>query len=411
MAACAVIITFLAPGASTAAPPVERHGLISVEDYFSTGSAAAYDRNILTTRMRFDLTKINRDNGLSFHFDGRERMSLGPGDYNSNIKSVFIDTFNLQYSGQRYYLSAGRLRPKDLPIESVDGVNVLYQTSDLGMGFFTGSRPDPYTGAVNPDFLTAGAYLSYRKDDIASSVAFVHTAYKGGTDRQYLYGTLSYVPVTKTRFYGSVMADVDRTAGGLSPTNAIVELTYLPDGRMSLAVGYTQFRAIRYWRSMDYDINGTRQDAYYISGNWRLGDRYAVYGRIERQTRDYQTAAAGGSPALSNVLNMGLSADNLLDTGMNMNLSASLTDNYSSRNDSYRMELNRLFRDVLQIVLSGSVMASSYEITGETDNAYSLGAAGYLFISRNWSASASFDREQASGYSTNRLMTRLSYKF
>ncbi|MBI5598147.1 MAG: hypothetical protein HY890_00235 [Deltaproteobacteria bacterium] len=357
------------------------------------------------------MTKINQDGGLSFHFDGRDRLSLGPSDYNSNIESVLIDTLNIQYSGQRYYLSVGRLRPKDLPIENVDGINVLYRPSALGMGFFAGSRPDPYTRAMNTDFLTAGAYLSYSKNDLASSLAFVHTAYKGGTDRQYLYGTLSYVPVNRTRFYGSVMADMNQTAGGLSPTNAIAELTYLPYDRMSLAAGYTQFRAIRYLRSMDFDINGTRQDAYYLSGNWRLGDRYAVYGRVERQSRYYQTAAAGTAPAHSNVLNMGLSADNLLDTGINMNLGASLTDNYSSRNDSYRMELSRLFHDFLQIVLSGSYMASNYEITKETDNVYSLGAAGYVFISRNWNASASFDREQASGYSTDRLMTRLSYRF
>ena len=108
-------IILIAPSISSGA---EYHGLVSVEDYYSSDSSSAYNFNFLTTRMRLDAVKLNEAGNLSFHFDGRERNNLGTKDYNSKyIKNERIDRLNLEYAASdRFYLAVGRMWPKELSI-------------------------------------------------------------------------------------------------------------------------------------------------------------------------------------------------------------------------------------------------------------------------------------------------------
>src|SRR3990172_8215858 len=92
-----LLILILAVAASSFA--IEYHGLVSVDDYYSDDSSSAYKFNILTTRLRLDVDKLNQAGTLSFHFDGRERNNLGSKDYSSSIKNERIDTISLEYLG------------------------------------------------------------------------------------------------------------------------------------------------------------------------------------------------------------------------------------------------------------------------------------------------------------------------
>ena len=260
------LVTVIIPGMVWGA---EVHGIISVEDYFSKDSSSAYDFNILTTRTRLDATKLNTAGTLGFHFDGRERNVLASKDYNSSIKSERIDTLNLEYAGlsKGVYLSVGRQLPRELSLERVDGLNLVYSNKTTGGGVFGGLKPDPYTDEFGSDYSTAGAYLFHRTNDLYANLALVYNGYKGETDRQYISGSSYYYPSKEINLYGSFMGDINQDSGNTELSNALLEASYRP-GKGSISVGYTEFQSIRYYKSMSVDYSYARsgQHSYYLRG-------------------------------------------------------------------------------------------------------------------------------------------------
>src|SRR4030066_1463685 len=138
-------------------------GLISVEDFYSTDSTGSYDRNILTPRLRVDGLKFGKSERIGLHFDGRERMNLGESDYSSSIANERVDIMNADYTTETLYLAVGRLWPKEMPIERVDGINAVVKKGNHGFGLFGGYNPNPYTEAFTTEYTTAGAYYFYQK--------------------------------------------------------------------------------------------------------------------------------------------------------------------------------------------------------------------------------------------------------
>lgn len=387
------------------------HGLVSIEDYYSNDSSSAYEFNFLTTRLRLDVDKLNKAGTLSLHFDGRERNNLGTKDYSSSIKNERIDTLNLEYLGpaKRFYLSAGRLFPRELPAERVDGLNIAYQKEGTGIGMFGGLKPDPYTDEFNSDYTTAGIYTFYRKNELAASLSFIHNGYQGGTDRQYIYGQSSYSPIQEINMYGFITADINPQTSDIDLTNAIAEVSYRPLPSSSIAIGYNQFQSIKLYKSMNFDIVNTRQQSYYVRGDHRFWNRYSIYGRYEIRSQYYQLLQA--ELKYSNTYQIGFRNDNLMDSRITMDINATIDNSYSSTHNTYRMDLSRYFLDVLQLTVNGSYMQSKYDINDYTDNISTYGASGYLTLGKSWSLSLYYEGRQATDYSNNSVMSRVSYRF
>lgn len=389
----------------------EYHGLVSMEDYYSSDSSAAYEFNLLTTRLRLDVDKLNQSGTLSFHFAGRERNNLGSQDYSSNIRNERIDTVNLEYLGpaKRFYLSIGRLFPKELPAERVDGLNLVFQNETSGVGVFGGFKPDPYTEELNPDYTTAGIYTFYRKDELAASLSFIHNGYQGGTDRQYIYGQTSYSPIREVRLFGLITADINPTTSDIDLTNAIAEISYRPVYSSGIAIGYNQFQAFKLYRSMTYDIVNTRQQSYYIRGDHRFWERYSIYGRYELRSQYYQLLEA--ELRYSNTYQVGFRNDNLVGSGVTLDTNATFDISYNSTYNTYRMDLSRFFAEILQMTVYGSYMESKYDINDYTDTIISYGSSAYLMLGRSWNLSLSYEGKNARDYSTNSVLSMISYRF
>ena len=388
----------------------EYHGLVSMEDFYSNDSASSYDFHLVTTRVRLDAQKLNRAGNIAFHFEGRERENLGSEDYSSSIRNERIDTLNLEYTGRgKFYMAAGRLWPKELYAERVDGINIVRQLSDSGVGFFAGTKPDSYTQGYNADFTAAGGYYFYHKQNLSANFAFTHNGYKGKTDRQYFYGQTSYFPSTKISLFGTMTADIDQTTKGIDLTNAIVELSYRPDYRKGISIGYNHFRAIRLYQSMDFDIDTGRQQSYYVQGDYRLSDKYSLYGRYNLQTLNYNSFEQKLSS--STTYQIGLRNDNLLSQHISMDLNATKADSYGSRYDTYEIQFSRYFNDVLQLTLHSSYMQSTNDIVDYTDSSITYDLSGYYSISRMWNVSLSYQGRDARDYNTNTISSRISYKF
>lgn len=388
----------------------EYHGLISIDDYYSNDSSSSYDFHLLTTRLRLDAEKLNKEGNITVHFEGRMRNNLGSEDYNKSIRSERIDALNIEYTGiGNVYIAAGRLMPKEQYSETVDGINIVRQFQDSGFGFFAGTKPDPYNQGFSSNFTAAGAYYYYHKPALSANLAFNHNGYKGKTDRQYLYGQASYLPSNKIRLFGTITADINQKSKGIDLSNAIVELSYRPDYRKGLTIGYTQFRAVQLYQSMGFDIDTSKQQSYYIQGDYRLSDKYALYGRFNLQTLNYNSLDKKLSS--STTYQIGLRNDNLFNSNISMDLNTTKADSYGSRYDTYEIQFSRFFNEVLQITLHSAYMQSTSDITDYTDNAVIYDLSGYYSISRMWNVSLSYQVRDAKDSSTNTLSSRIMYKF
>lgn len=401
-----LLLLFLSIQACWAAEAAVIRGLVSVEDYYYKDSGSDSTQHLFTTRIKLDMTGLNDAGATGFHFDGRERINLG--DYKSSTEDARIDVLSFDYTGQKYYIAVGRLYPKELAIEHVDGVNLVTQGKTLGLGLFGGLKPNTYEGMFTLDYTTLGTYVFLKKEAVTASLAFVHNGYKGGTDRQYIYGQAMYLPVNTITLLSSVTVDIDQETKGFSLTNGILEASYRPDSRKSIGVGFSQFRAYQLFESMDYTMEKGRQQAYYLNGSYRILDKYNVYARVERQSRSYASIEEGLRKAY--VYRLGLNTDDVGSTGIGANLYAALTDGYGSKHTSYNVELSKYFREVFQLVLNGSYALNKYA-TDEDTRIIGYGATMYYYLSKKWSFTLSYEGETGGGYDTNNLLTKAVFRF
>lgn len=384
---------------------METNGVFAVEDFYYKSSNLP-TQNLLTTRLRLDLTKMNDSGTLAFHFDARDR--LGSRAPTSTTENLRIDTAFIENNGTHYYLAAGRLLPKGLYVESVDGVNAVYQFyPDTGVGVFGGLRPDPYSFAFNTDFTTGGVYGYYRNATMSGSLAYVYNGYKGGTDRQYIYGQASYNPTQTISIFTTATADINPTGAKPKLVNGIAEVSWRPDFNTGITVGVNTFSSIKFYKSMVYAVDDSRQHSYYLNANYRIYGKYNVYGRVERQHR---SASAGVAAQDINSFRAGFNTDNILDSGVSMDINASTSNGYGSTHNTYAMELSRLNWEVFQVVFNASYMQNIYSTTGN-DNIIAYGMSGYLYLKKKWTISLAMDREQGKDTVTTRIMSRVALKF
>jgi hypothetical protein len=386
---------------------METSGIVSVDDFYYKDSNT-YVQHLLTTRVRLDLTKLNESGTLAFHFDGRDRVRLGSKTTTSTSKNERIDILYLENNGKRFYLAAGRLLPKDLYIERIDGVNAIYNLSvNSGIGLFGGLRPDPYTDAFNSSFTAAGVYGYYRSSTLTGNLAYVYNGYKGAVDRQYVYGQASYNPASQVSVFATATADINPVNKKIQLVNGIMELSWRPDFNAAFSVGFNTFRSTRFYKSMLFAVDDSRQQAYYINANYRIYGKYNVYGRVERQHRH---SSVDESSQNFNSYRAGFNTDDILGSGVSIDMNASTANGYGSKHNTYNVDISRLNWEVLQVVAHASYMQNWYGYIN-SDNILAYGLSSYLYLKNNWSFSFSFEREQGKDSVTNRLMTRIAFKF
>ncbi len=388
---------------------MENHGLISVDDFYSSDSSAG-DRNLLTTRLRLDTTEINEAKTLSFHFNGRERNVLA-GKYYAANQREHIDTLNLVYESASFYLSAGRLWPKELPVEHTDGINLVYKRKEIGFGTFGGYKANPYTDEFNTKFTTAGAYLLYNRANlITSSLAIIQDNYKGSTDRQYAYSQFTLFPTKQVMLFGTGTSDFNRQTHKLNLTNSLIELNFRPDFSRNFAVGYTYFSGFRYLKSSPAQLSTGIQRSYYARGNYRFFETYSLYGRVERQVRN--STGVQGQTTHSNSWQLGATKDDILKSNVNANGSVTINDSYgAAKHKTYSLELSRVNWEALHTALTVSRTNNTYGVYGLSDKLWVFGASANLYYEKRWTVSLSYEYDKGTTYTSVHLMSRVSMKF
>lgn len=397
-------ILFMAAGSAQA---YDNHGLFSVEDYYYKDSSSGYKTHFLTTRFKLDTTKLGTEGRYAFHFDGSDREDLGTSGSSTTVKRTRLNLLNVDYKGKDFYLAAGRLWPKEIPFELVDGVNGTYQvTPEYGAGAFGGFKPDVYSMGFSTDYTTAGVYGFFSRDLTTASLAYVYNGYEGGLDRQYIYGQANLGISNTLNIYGTATTDIS-PSGSLSFTNGVLEANYRPDFTRSVYVGYNQFRSYTLYRSQTSAVDESRQNAYYLGGNYRIADRYNLYGRVERQLR---RVTSDGTNTNVNSYQAGFNVDNLMNSAVNMDLNFNTYSGGGSSHKAYRVEFSRLNWEILQLMVRSSYTQNKYDGT-DPENIFAFGFSGYLYYKKTWNFSFNYDREEGNTFSSNNVLTRVSYRF
>jgi len=359
----------------------------------------------------YDAVKFNETKTLSFHIDTRVKKVVEGKNYHSLIKNERISLLNLEYlaPSEDLYISIGRLWPKDLSLERVDGMNMSVEKKSFGAGLFGGSKPDPYTEEFNGDYTSGGAYIFYKGKELRANLAAVHNGYKGGTDRQYIYGHFSYFPVGKIRFYSTATIDMDQDTNNFELTNSILEFTVRPDFKKSITVGYNRFQAYQLFKSMDYKIDRSRHQSYYLRGSYQLMDIYRLYGKCQLQSLDYDNNQLESENSL--IYQIGIRNNKLLGTDVNLDLNALVSDRKNSKHYTYNLELSEYFMENYQLALNWSHSETEYKDLNDTDSINSYGIAGYFNFSKTWVLSINYDQMHTNEYTTETLFSRITRKF
>lgn len=383
----------------------EVKGTITLESYLVDSSASSSDLHLVTARLKLDALQWNEAKTLSFHFDGRLRENLSDG-YTSTGNS--LNTLFIEYNpSERYYVSAGRLWPKGVSTERVDGVNAVYKTKDGGLGFYGGIRPDPYSEEFSTDALAMGAYYYMTGKTMNASIAFTHNSFEGEVDRQYFYALLSYLPSDKTVITANVSMDIDQAESSPVLTTGLLEVTHRPDAITSVSVGFNEVRPIVYYASGDTDVEDGYTRIFYLSGSRRIGERLNAYGRLEGQFADYEST----DKAFISVVRLGGVYSDLLfkDYSLDANVTRTLAEGYATvvASATYNMPVSR----ALEFYANASILYGDYADYGTEETNLTYGASGRYLWSKQVNFYFSLERTDYDEYSTNTLLGRMQYKF
>lgn len=289
-----LILTILTIVCPLTAAAVQIKGRVSASLYNQNDDVSSYDYNILTTRLKFDVSEFDGNN-KSIHFRGKYRNS-GRNDFNGQTPDYRINSASLNINNVfgGIDMVMGRHHIDYLPGARVDGLQASFSMSETyGAGIFGGFKPDPYKDRFLADYYTYGGYGFLKGPESRLSLGYVTTMYKGEEDSSYYYGSAGYYN-TGNGFnaYFSIRGDHDIDNGGYDLTNLLARVSYRLGWRFRLSVSHSRYRAIKLYKSMDYDLGHQLQKTWRFYTTYKLTKTTRLYCRYDHRTRDNDNKSA-----------------------------------------------------------------------------------------------------------------------
>ena len=75
------------------------------------------------------------------------------------------------------------------------------------------------------------------------------------------------------------------------------------------------------------------------------------------------------------------------------------------------MQASRFLTEAFQLIFNGSYLETGYDLTDYTDQILTYGVSGYWSLNRKWSLSLSYEGRDSRDYTTDTILSRISYKF
>jgi len=277
--------------AAAPASAVKMRGGLAGSFYNHDDDISAHDRNVSRFKIRLDVEDFMAYDS-EFHLRVYSRSTSG-SDYNDKIPSQRIDRaeFSMSRVGGFMDLSLGRINVTDMFSTRVDGANAEFRLgSSFGLGAFAGMTPDPFSDQFSGSYSTFGAYLFNRTDYSRFSLGYVSTA-KGGPDSSYLNGM--YFSSSKYwNWIANLRMDENKDEGKWEITEALVNGIYRPSRKFKVSFSLDEYRAIRLYDTMDYDVNYEKQRSFRVNANLFILSHSLLYVRADARHRDIDSATA-----------------------------------------------------------------------------------------------------------------------
>jgi hypothetical protein len=234
------------------------------------------DRDIDLLRLRTMLA-YDRIGGSEFgvRIDGEYRPRLNGARFtDQRINELYLSyglTDSRRKSGSDFGVAVGRVAVREAGYAQADGAAVrLRPIDDLSVGAFAGFTGNPYgynwrlrtSETISFDWLTGGAFGSYRGDDFSVSLSSVATYGLGlddgssGLDRFYVHLDGAYAVTPELNLF--LAGWFDLIAGSLIQ-NVEAVASYEPTQELSLTLGIGRFSTVVYdlqSYSFAFDPNG-----------------------------------------------------------------------------------------------------------------------------------------------------------
>jgi len=273
--------------ATIGADAAEISGRVSASIYNHDDDVAERDYTFTRLRLKFHAADFIGDNTF-LNFSGSARSS-GANDFNSATPDDRIYYANLEFRRAFNFADVivGRQYLAELAGARVDGGHLrLWLGEKFGAGLFGGMAPDPYQDTFNGDYTTYGAYLFYDAPATGLSLGYVANLYKGAEDVSYVSASAHTSLSRALTLFGRLRADHNADSGEYQVTNLLLSATYRPGPRGRISFTFNQYRAVRLYESMDYNLDHELQSTFRISGSYRLGRNLKVYGQMDARTRE-----------------------------------------------------------------------------------------------------------------------------
>lgn len=257
--------------------------------YFSANDEVAGGQNFQIGRLnlRLNASGLGGNENLTMDFRGSRRIVSGD-DYNENIPEQRIETAKVQWhKALRYFdISLGRDRINNIGSAKVDGTHVKFAVSKIwGLGAFTGTAPDPYSDEFSSKHTTFGGYGFLRTMSAGITAGYVDVKGDGAEETKYIAGTGYLFPSRELSIFGSIRADYSKETKQYSTTNIFLSAAFRMGHNARFGLNLNQYKGIKLYDSMDYDINYELQRSariYYVFAPLK---RTKITGRVEGRTR------------------------------------------------------------------------------------------------------------------------------
>ena len=204
----------------------------------------------------------------------------------SNTNKFFLYEFAVDYDfDSTLSLTVGRfINPKMMSVGAIDGLKLQKSWRSVFAGAIVGSRPDPYSYALNTNLIQYGAYAGVYHTKSHSSftnLGVINQTNSGLTDRRYLYLQHQSSLGSKVNLFGSSELDLFRkdslgnSQNETRLTNLFFSINYRPFRTLALMASYDVRKNLILYESFAEELDRLLRDDPYRTGlrfraNYRL---------------------------------------------------------------------------------------------------------------------------------------------
>ncbi|MDL1893540.1 hypothetical protein FBQ87_11730 [Sphingobacteriales bacterium CHB3] len=409
-----------------ALPPVPvQEGILSVRGRLSAQYfTSLYDNtlfNISQPGVVVNLRGTIRDVPLKFDvYTNVRTLSVGNKSPFSGgaINQTRIYGLSVTYDDGENVLSLGRIIPVFSPsIGYIDGALASKTFGGFTVGGTIGYQPAFNLRSLSTDFRKFALFAQYRTPDrisLSVSTAYARTYFRSVLDREVTSVLLNASLASNLFLYANTEIDLRRKSGSdfiLSPklTGAYVNLNYRIIRPLSVSIGadasrpYYSFESVRL--IPDSLLRNELRSGVSVSMNILLPGGISLFNTYTPRTSENESFGSDFSNYSA------INFSDILSSGISIRGNMNVNANQYTRGTGYGVSIQKTFAQLLDINLRLHRNGYTVKQTDVRSSSSTLGADVMVFLTRELSFVASYDRLSGYGTVSNSVFAELSMRF